>query len=407
MWKDNLREASFRGVPFFYDSTGIDGGRRTQTHEFAYRDKPYTEDLGRKAQEIPIEAYVLGDDYMTARDNLLKACNEEGPGELIHPYYGSIQVNCQVISIRESTSEGRIARISMTFIEAGEKFFPDSSPNRTAAVESSADTLDAAAADDFAGVFSVEGFPEFVSLFAIRDIIKFLNAIFGDQADINLISAFSSLIQTPRSLALSTQALLGGFNETQNDLKLKTIPAINIINLNKAILAPAETVKRKNYPSKTLIETCNYGNRISSTSKSTTQARINGNSNALIDLVRRSAISAASRSAVEAAFDTRNDAESVRDDIADAIDSQAEITSEIPIYLALTDMRAALVQAVPPEGLPELVAVNVKRPVSSLVLAYDLYADALRGDEIITRNNVRHPGFIGPADVQVVSEVVS
>lgn len=377
MWKDNLREASFRGVPFFYDSTGIDGGRRTQTHEFAYRDKPYTEDLGRKAQEIPIEAYVLGDDYMTARDNLLKACNEEGPGELIHPYYGSIQVNCQVISIRESTSEGRIARISMTFIEAGEKFFPGSSPDKSAAVEASADKLDTAAADDFADTFSVEGFPEHVSLSAIKDVTKFLNTIFGEQANINLISAFSSLLQTPRSLALGIQSLLGGF----------------------------EGLGKKKTPSKTLIETCSYGNRISSTSKSTTQARINGNSNAVVDLVRRSAISAASRSVVEATFDTRNDAESVRDVIADAIDSQAEITSDIPIYLALTDMRAALVQAVPPEGLPELVAVNVKRPVSSLVLAYDLYADALRADEIIIRNNVRHPGFIGPADIQVVSEV--
>ncbi len=377
MWKDNLREASFRGVPFFYDSTGIDGGRRTQTHEFAYRDKPYTEDLGRKAQEIPIEAYVLGDDYMTARDNLLKACNEEGPGELIHPYYGSIQVNCQVISIRESTSEGRIARISLQFIEAGEKFFPDSSPDRSATVEASADKLDTAAADDFADTFSVEGFPEHVSLSAIKDVTKFLNTIFSNQADINLISAFSSLLQTPRSLALGIQSLLSEFKGTGT----------------------------KKTPSKTLIETCNYGNRISSTSKSTTQARINGNSNAVVDLVRRSAISAASRSVVEATFDTRNDAESVRDVIADAIDSQAEITSDIPIYLALTDMRAALVQAVPPEGLPELVAVNVKRPVSSLVLAYDLYADALRADEIIIRNNVRHPGFIGPADIQVVSEV--
>ena len=58
------------GASPFYDSTGIDGGRRTQTHEFRTGIKPYTEDLGRKAQEIPIEAYVLGDDYMTARDNL-------------------------------------------------------------------------------------------------------------------------------------------------------------------------------------------------------------------------------------------------------------------------------------------------------------------------------------------------
>ena len=185
MWKDNLREASFRGVPFFYDSTGIDGGRRTQTHEFAYRDKPYTEDLGRKAQEIPIEAYVLGDEYMTARDNLLKACNEEGPGELIHPYYGSIAVNCQVISIRESTSEGRIARISMTFIEAGEKFFPDSSPDKSTAVVSAAEKLNKSAVNDFAKTFTIEGAPEFIGAQAVIDIIEFIDHISGIQTFIH------------------------------------------------------------------------------------------------------------------------------------------------------------------------------------------------------------------------------
>ena len=112
--------------------------------------------------------------------------------------------------------------------------------------------------------------------------------------------------------------------------------------------------------------------------------------------MRRSAISAASRSAVEAAFDTRNDAESVRDVIADAIDSQAEITSEIPIYLALTDMRAALVQAVPPEGLPELVAVNVK---TARFQALSWHTTCTQMPCAPTkssfRNNVRHPGFIG------------
>lgn len=376
MWKDKLREASFRGVSFFCDSTGIDGGRRTQTHEFAYRDKPYTEDLGRKAQEFPIEAYVLGDDYMTARDDLLKACNKEGPGELIHPYYGSIQVNCQVINIRESTSEGRIARISLQFIEAGEKFFPESSPDRVAAVESASEELNQTAVDDFADVFSVDG-PEAVFLSAIEELEAFSSFAFGSQEDLNVISELSSLIKAPRALALEIQGLIGNLGEIGSKIS----------------------------PLKRLIEACNYGDRMSSTSKSATQTAINSNRNALIDLVRSSSISEAAKVAVETKFETRNEAASVRDSIADAIDSQAEYAEEIPLYLALTDMRVALVQTVPEEGLPELVSISVNKPTSSLVLAYDLYADAHRADEIVSRNNVRHPGFIGPANIQVVSEV--
>lgn len=380
MWKDNLREASFRGVPFFYDSTGIDGGRRTQTHEFAYRDKPYTEDLGRKAQEIPIEAYVLGDDYMTARDNLLKACNEEGPGELIHPYYGSIQVNCQVISIRESTSEGRIARISMTFIEAGEKFFPDSSPDRSAAVTSAAEKLNTRAAENFARTFTIEGAPEHIGAQAVADIINFIDAFFLENEDLK--TSVPTLLRQTETLAQAIQGVLSELTEN-------------------------ETETEKNNALKTLIEACNYGNRISNTSGSATQARLTSNSNAIVDLIRQSAASAAAEVAIGTDFQTRNEAETVRDKIADSLDRQSEITESTPLYISLTDMRSALVQAIPEEGLPELISVAVNHPVPSLVLAYELYEDALKGDEIVARNRIKHPGFIGPADVQVVSEVVS
>lgn len=380
MWKDNLREASFRGVPFFYDSTGIDGGRRTQTHEFAYRDKPYTEDLGRKAQEIPIEAYVLGDDYMTARDNLLKACNEEGPGELIHPYYGSIQVNCQVISVRESTSEGRIARISLQFIEAGEKFFPDSSPDRSAAVTSAAEKLNTRAAENFARTFTIEGAPEYIGAQAVADIINFIDAFSWENEDLK--TSVPTLLRQTETLAQAIQGVLSELTEN-------------------------ETETEKNNALKTLIEACNYGNRISNTSGSATQARLTSNSNAIVDLIRQSAASAAAEVAIGTDFKTRNEAETVRDKIADSLDQQSEITESTPLYISLTDMRSALVQSIPEEGLPELISVTVNHPVPSLVLAYELYEDALKGDEIVTRNRIRHPGFIGPAEVQVVSEVVS
>ena len=39
--------------------------------------------------------------------------------------------------------------------------------------------------------------------------------------------------------------------------------------------------------------------------------------------------------------------------------------------------------------------------VPSLVLAHRLYGDALRGSEIVTRNKLRHPGFVPAIELQV------
>jgi hypothetical protein len=39
--------------------------------------------------------------------------------------------------------------------------------------------------------------------------------------------------------------------------------------------------------------------------------------------------------------------------------------------------------------------------VPSLVLAHRLYGDALRGSEIVTRNKIRHPGFVPATELQV------
>lgn len=90
-WKDNLRPASFRGVPFQVDDEGT-FGRRVQVHEYPNRDKPYTEDLGRAARRFTINAYLVGDDFFEVRDRLIVAIDTPGPGTLVHPYYGEIAV---------------------------------------------------------------------------------------------------------------------------------------------------------------------------------------------------------------------------------------------------------------------------------------------------------------------------
>lgn len=123
-WRDNLRPASFKGVSFEVASHADEGGRRAQIHEYPNRDEPFAEDLGKMAETLSFEAFVIGDDYMDKRDALREALNSVGPGTLTHPTLGDLYVICTGFRIAENTGEGRLARFSLTFMEAGEQSLP-------------------------------------------------------------------------------------------------------------------------------------------------------------------------------------------------------------------------------------------------------------------------------------------
>jgi prophage DNA circulation protein len=118
-WRDYLRPASFRGARFYIEAGGKRSGRRSVTHEFPKRDDPYTEDMGRRARRWTITAYVLGDDYLLARDALIGACERSGAGLLIHPTIGEEQVVCEHYHCVEQRERGGLAEFEMQFAEAG------------------------------------------------------------------------------------------------------------------------------------------------------------------------------------------------------------------------------------------------------------------------------------------------
>lgn len=129
-WRANLLPASFRGAKFFVNSSDYQVGRRTQLHQYANRDKPYLQDLGSEADSFSIEAFIIqnignGYDYFAERDALITALKQRGPGTLIHPFFGIKKVGLEgQASISESFDEGGIAKITMTFREAGVRALP-------------------------------------------------------------------------------------------------------------------------------------------------------------------------------------------------------------------------------------------------------------------------------------------
>jgi len=142
-WRDQLRQGSYRGALFHIESADTEAGRRTARHDYPGRDLPFVEDLGRKGKEFTVECFVLGADYMAARDALLAACDQAGPGTLVHPYRGELTVVCTNARVRETTREGGMARFTLTFVEAGENRDPLAAPDTVSRVGAAADAASA------------------------------------------------------------------------------------------------------------------------------------------------------------------------------------------------------------------------------------------------------------------------
>lgn len=141
-----LIPASFRGMPFHIDVGAKVSGRRNVVHEYPKRDDPYTEDMGRRARKFQISAYVIGSFYVLEAEALTTALEIEGPGTLIHPTMGPMQVVCDGYSRTESREEGGMARFDIQFVEAGTTPFSPATSNTQAATSSAADTAGQTAA---------------------------------------------------------------------------------------------------------------------------------------------------------------------------------------------------------------------------------------------------------------------
>ena len=228
-WFENLYldgKGSFRGVEFLVENIETRIGRRTVTHEFPAKDKPFVEDLGRKAREINVEAYFVGPDYMAGRD-ALRAEIEDNPGKgvLIHPYWGEMQVTVVGdVRIRETPKEGGVARVSFTVVEAGDEL-PTIEPDKAAVLTTKADAADVATKESFEEEFTVAGYIGDVAQAAVNTVTAITSEITKIKGRVNSVmaiadqfeaaitalnSAAADLIETPGDLVDSVKGIVAG-----------------------------------------------------------------------------------------------------------------------------------------------------------------------------------------------------
>ena len=397
-WRDQLQPASYGNAHFHVRYDDVEIGRRLIPHEFPLRDIPYIEDSGRKLRQFSFSAYVIGPDYRAARDALIKELEKKGARTLIHPELGQMQVRAFDCRVKHKSNKRGKATFTLNFLESGEHKFPDTKPDTPAVVEEKTGICEGVFEDDFAEEFSVEG-PE--SLFdaandLLQDAIDIVAGIsdafptipteitdFVDNVE-KLSADITALIYQPAVLANKVQSLIRRvFNVVHGPLD-----AINFYRrmFDHGDDAPAVLGISTKGLTKSDIAALNI---------TPTRKKQLINQMAIFKLVQRTALIEAARTASTLEFDNYTQAITLRDELNAQLEKET-LTADDITYQALVDLRVALVRDIAERGLmlPRLSTYTPNATLPALVVAYQFYGDATKADEIVTRNQTMHPGFV-------------
>lgn len=405
-WRGNLRPASFRGASFLYDTTEDGGGRRVIQHEFPLRDEPYTEDMGRRARTHTLNAFVLGPDYMGARDALMDALEAEGPGTLIHPRLGSKEVAVDRYELVERTRRGGMAEFRIIFIESGPRELPVRTEDTAAGLMAAADAAEGSILDDFAAAFDVLSLPVDMLASVGRTLDSAISAV--ENVVGAIMDPIMDLVTAPFDLAAQ---VMDGIRRVRG---LAGGP-LRIARMWQSILGRPPSGPGAPNPGQP-----GFGMRGQSAPSAPdpaypTPARIQQvrAERACQRLVRRAEAIEACRAAAEAPFETRDEAIAHRDACLARIDEELAAPDPgggpiaDPVFAAFTEMRARLVTDIRERGanLPRLGSYTPAETLPALVIAHKVHGDARRDGDIVARNRPRHPGFVqGGEPLEVVRD---
>ncbi|MEW6648146.1 MAG: DNA circularization N-terminal domain-containing protein [Pseudomonadota bacterium] len=398
-WLDTIKRQSvdgrplqgqFRSARFIVPGDRGQVGRRTQVHEYPLRDDPYVEDLGRAGRRFTLEVFVDGSlvesgDYTEARDALIAALEEPGPGLLQHPWYGAMQVSLvEMGDISQSTRDGGRATFSLTFLAGGDLQFPAAATYTSSATQEAADAARAAALADFADRWSLDGLPEF----HVAELeTRLLDNLAGIEAMVGSVAGpVADLIRAPADMGAE---ILGAISR----VAIAAGAPLRALNLYAALFNTGE-------------------DNLSIPTTTADRRQQAASADALDRLMQRGAVIEAARQSTLAAYESRADALATEQLLADAIDTQLAAidpfgqTIDDGVFEALEALRAAVTTDLRERGarLPELRSYTPQATLPALVIAHRLYGDCERADEIVARNKIAHPGFVpGGETLEVLS----
>ena len=374
---------SFRGVPFFvedYERNG--GGRRISTRSVPFSNDFYHEDLGGEVPSYSFNIFLVGEECDKVRDNLIAVCSEEGPGELIHPYFGKFDARCTSLSFGSSKTDLGYVRGQITFVPERAQVF--SVVNLQSAAEAKAEAAEKTFVEKF--------------LDGARDFRNTAKSVLDKAAEIT--DKALDAVNLYRSVLSEVNDFVNEIGRIKANVdRLLASPAdfaariVNLVNASAEIFGietdPEDDVQdyAKIIQNKVDAETGTLGRYVA-------------------DLVQNLAAANLVKNFVRAQYDSVDDAKQAIGQVNDVFDSLLAGVDDVDSYMAISEMQTAAVKCVR-DSFGNL-AVVLDRPVSDtnniLAICYDVYGNLDKVEDLLDRNKISDPMFITPGALKVLSK---
>jgi prophage DNA circulation protein len=392
-WKDQLREASFKGVPIKWISLEGENGRRVAEHEFPQRDKPWVEDMGRATRPYRFMAVCCGEDWLQQLNTLLAVLEEPGAGELVHPLFGRVTVYAKPAHWSLNLDVGGRVDIPLEFIENGDLLFPVPLASTAAPLQSaSGDMLTASqsvaeqalAALDLAR--AVVGDVVTAVMSAIKGVSNAVEAV------LDYFDSWQSLVNTvltlPATAVGKVLSILESVDRAFDRYGDLTRWGINQSRAMRVLRARSKALsKRSNGTVSTKVAAVLVGLMATGVTANTLQAV---------------STLPTSRPADGGNLPVAADVASLRQDLSGSLWAMADGAGYEQAAYLLVVQRAAVAHLNQVEAIGlQLQTFTPPAVMPALVLAYRAQGDASLADELLSRNNIVHPLFVPVQELQV------
>lgn len=353
-WRDDLRPASFRGVPFSVRSDEVTTGRRVHAEAVGGVRLPSVQDLGEMTDAAQRHVwFVVGDDYAAARDALIRAVRLAGPGELVDPYHGRILVQIGAVTVTHGVDSGG------GYCEFGVEAWlaSDEATARTASRTTAAGLVTSTtAAATSAQADASTAYAAAQAVTSERAALQRLGAgLSRELARIYEVAGLDAEAVTYEVAGLLEE--FAGLEEGTIDAALEVAAGIVVAVGGVSELARLSVV-------------------------------------AIDRLIRWIGIDAACRIATSTTYSSADSAEHDAAAIVEAIAALEGTESTPPETLAAAEAaRVGIVQVLTARAarLPRLAWITLAEPIPAVVLSQRLYGTAARADQIVALNDVADP----------------
>lgn len=430
---NGLLPASFRGAPFAVFGDEVGGGRRVALHVYPGRDDPWAEDMGRAPRTFRFRGFIIDGDVVfrggpiqLQRALLLAALEKSGPGALVHPTLGLLNVSVTRFAVGQDLGAGRFSTVDIEFVESGRRQFPTLLTSSSGLL-SAANLCKVAIAADAVRVISALS-----SAGERRSDIEKPAAAWAAQVE-SLGSDATALHRLTAQLPGSYGRFVGGGNSGLGGRVVSSMTLGDLVAQASARRAAIAAAAARVVAVSATID-LTRAEDLAAAVTAMVQALADACADpadairllvalvafeplgpeaasalgvALAQLVRR--VAAAVLVTVVGAYQpsSADDAGAMIVTVSILIDDAATVAADAgddASYRALRDARGAAVRDLRTRGatLAQVTRIRSQRPVPALALAQRLYGDASRADQLVTQTAAPSPLFM-PIDFEALA----